>query len=515
MKEWKCLKTAAAAVLLSIMMTVSAFAATGKLSFSDPTVDAGAEVNVTMKIAAEGEAKLSDATVTISYDPAMLEFVAGTDADGGAGTVRVHGASNGAGTGVLEYNLKFKTLAAGQSALTVNTQEIYDDAGQVVELSHTGSSTVTASAGEEVSSNADLSAFEIVPGTLSPAFSPEVTSYETTVDTSVDQLSINALPADGGANVILSGNEGLQIGDNTITVTVTAADGQTRKEYTLLVHKTEGGDETQPAETTGAEGETESQATETENSGVQLSSKGKTITIMNPGSDVQIPEGFKSGTILIDGQRVQGWVWGADTEDPKYCVVYGMNDQGELSFYRYDLTEKTIQRYFEDPLAAGSVSGQEYTDLQNRYNQLVEDYDMRFLVICILALIGVILLATVIYLFAKLKAAQRPETKRRHEAQQETAAQEPEEVYDGSILQHDYEETEPQQPAAMDETQVLKRPQSRRRGAKNMEDTMPISGAEPKQKEETASRAEQPAEKKEGAASGKDPEDDEFDTFNI
>ena len=65
----------------------------------------------------------------------------------------------------------------------------------MVELNHTGSSTVTASAGEEVSSNADLSAFEIVPGTLSPAISPEVTSYETTVGTSVDQLSINALPA--------------------------------------------------------------------------------------------------------------------------------------------------------------------------------------------------------------------------------------------------------------------------------------------------------------------------------
>ena len=155
--KFKCLKTAAAAALLTLSMAISAFAATGKLSFSDPSVTAGDEVNVTMKIAAEEGATLTDATVTLSYDPAMLEFVAGTDADGGAGTVRVHGASNGAGTGQLEYNLRFKTLSAGQSVISVNTQEVYDGDSQPVQLEHLGTSTVTASAGEEVSTNADLS----------------------------------------------------------------------------------------------------------------------------------------------------------------------------------------------------------------------------------------------------------------------------------------------------------------------------------------------------------------------
>ena len=35
-----------------------------------------------------------------------------------------------------------------------------------------------------------------------------------------------------------------------------------------------------------------------------------------------------------------------------FYVVYGMNESGEKSLYRYDIAEKTFQRYFEDPSLA-------------------------------------------------------------------------------------------------------------------------------------------------------------------
>ena len=312
----------------------------------------------------------------------------------------------------------------------------------------------------------------------------------------MNQLSINALPADSGASVIVSGNDALVMGDNTVTITVKAPDGTTTKEYTITVHKTEDGAENPTEGTESSEGETESQPTETQNSGVQLSSKGKTITIMNPGSDVQIPEGFKAGTIIIDGQKVQGWVWGADSEQPKYCVVYGMNDQGELNFYRYDMTEKTIQRYFEDPLAANSVSNQQYAELSDSYDKLEQQSEMSFLIICILALVGLVLLATVIYLFAKLRNMQRPDPKPRRGGSGSEGSSYNEEA---DLLKHDFEPSaEEHVQAPIDETQVLKRPQPRRRGKNALasQDTAPIA------------RVPETEEKK-------DPEDDEFDTFNI
>ena len=523
MKNYQAVKTTVCAVLMSLAMAVSAFAATGKISFSDPTVKEGEEVNVTMKIAADDGAQLSNATVTLSYDPGKLEFVAGTDVTGGgAGTVRLSGASNGAGTSELQYNLKFKTLAAGQSAVNINTQEVYDSAQQPVEISHLGTSTITVNAGETVSADASLSALEVAPGELSPAFSPDTTSYEVTVGTSVDQLSINALPADGSSSVVLSGNDALTDGDNNVTVRVTAPDGQTVRDYTIVVHRVEGGAENTSdgsTEASSAEtGESENApATETESSGVQLSSKGKTITIMNPGSDVKIPDGFKSSTITVDGQQVQGWVWGAE-QNPQYCVVYGMNDQGELNFYRYDMAEKTIQRYFEDPLAANSVSNQEYTALQQEYDALSRNYDMRFFVICILILVGLILLATVIYLFAKLRTAQQTEQKAGPKSRdwRENAGESRSEdysVYDEELLRHNYDEPEAgSSEPALDETQVLRRPQPRRR-ARNMGDTMPIpTVVSPSGKEEPEKKA---PEKEKTATQTDDKDDNEFDTFHI
>ena len=557
MKKHQGMKTAVCAALMSLAMAISAFAATGKISFSDPTVKEGEEVNVTMKIAADDGAQLSSATVTLSYDPGKLEFVAGTDASGGAGTVRLSGASNGAGTPELQYNLKFKTLAAGQSAVNISTQEVYDSAEQPVEISHLGSSTITVNAGETVSADASLSTLEVAPGELTPAFSPDVTSYEVTVGTSVDQLTINALPSDSGASVVLSGNDALSDGDNNVTVRVTAADGQTVRDYAIVVHRVEGGAENTTEGT--AEGDSQAEtgeggsapATETESSGVQLSSKGKTITIMNPGSDVKIPDGFRSSTITVDGQQVQGWVWGAD-QNPQYCVVYGMNDQGELNFYRYDMAEKTIQRYFEDPLSANSVSNQEYTALQQEYDTLSRNYDMRFFVICILILVGLILLATVIYLFAKLRAAQRPEQKpgqRSRDWRENTGESRTEDysVYDEELLRHNYDEPETDSEPPIDETQVLRRPQPRRR-ARSSGDTMPIptvvsaSGKETAEKknaekkdpeeqgpeetdlEEKGLEKKAPETEKGGTAISEekgnetqtdDKDDNEFDTFNI
>ena len=82
---------------------------------------------------------------------------------------------------------------------------------------------------------------------------------------------------------------------------------------------------------------------------------------MNPGADVAIPEGFTDAIITIDGQSVQGWFWGADT-DPEYCVVYGMNDGGSSTSIAMTLRKRPFREYFSDPLSADAVSNAEYND---------------------------------------------------------------------------------------------------------------------------------------------------------
>lgn len=399
-----------ATAALSAFLSVQALAATASISFSDPSVTVGSEVNVTMKVSST-DGTLSRSDITLGYDSNLLQFVSGTDAEGGAGTVRVKGATNGAGTGTLEYNLKFNTLSSGSASIKLANYEVYDTDEAIAEVTHQGSSTVTVSSKSASANNALLSSLQVSPGTLTPEFSGTVTEYSVIVGTDVNTLAINASTEDSGATTSVSGNENLNMGENTVSVVVTAADGMTQAQYTIKVNKQEGGPNADDAQAAGSQ---------TVNEGVKLSSKEKTITIMNPGSDVEIPAGFAESTIDIDGHQVKGWVWKEDTEH-QYCIVYGMNDAGELNFYRYDLSEKTIQRYFADPVEVETKKNAEkYPEVVERYDKLVSQYNSMFILACVLG--GLVLL---LFIFVIVLLTQRRGSSSRTDSLRRPGSQEP------------------------------------------------------------------------------------------
>ena len=336
--------------LFCCLLAFSSLAASGQISFSDPKVTAGEELNVTMKIKS-GDSSLSSAELELSYDSSLLEFESGTDASGGEGSIHVSGAGSGAGFGTLEDNSQ-------------------------VEINHLGSSAVTVLAESGSEKDATLKELSVSPGELSPAFSSTNTDYSLTVGTDVSRLTVNAVPSADSAKVEISGNDSLNMGENHVTVNVSSSDGSTTLAYNLKVTKQEGG-----------ASQKDEDGSKTTNEGVKLSAKEKTITIMNPGSDVKIPDGFAESRIDIDGHQVRGWVWKEDTEHP-YCIVYGMNDAGELNFYRYDLSEKTIQRYFLDPVAEKTKQDAEaYAALVKTHDSLVLRYNWQFILSCVLALL--------------------------------------------------------------------------------------------------------------------------------
>ncbi len=464
----KFFRTGILTAIMCVLCTFTAFSAQGAISFSDPEVNVGDEVNVSMKIYADEGTALSNANVVLTYPSGDLEFISGTDAEGGAGAIRVHGTTNGGGTALLEYNLKFKTSSAGTFTIGIDSYEVYDSDDNPIDFTHLGNSAVTVKAAEDASADCTLASLDVYPGTLDPAFTPENTTYKVTVGANVSKLIINAVTTDGAANVRISNNDELPEGDSAVTVTVNAADGQNSLDYVINVSKVAGGPESSVTD-----------GSKDLNDGVQLSSKGKTITIMNPTEDVKIPEGFKQGTISIDDQKVQGWVWGA-AEEPQYCVVYGMNDKGEINFYRYDMVEKTIQRYFEDPLSANAVSNAEYESLQNSLAAAEQTAEKRLIIMAVLAVLAFAALMAFVYMRVKYQASERMQkayrrqSLDRHAARSAAAAdtsteQKPEDDEDvRTILKHDYsnEEDDPSKPAA-DETQVIRRHDRKRRARRN------------------------------------------------
>lgn len=451
---------------------ISAYASSAKISFSDPSATVGQEFSVNVKISSQ-DGNLGASDVVLSYDPSVIEFVSGNNASGGAGSVRLVGTMDSNSTKAFSYTLKFKAVQAGNTSISVGSYEVYDSDAQAVTVSKTGTASVKVKAPATSSAEAALSSLKISPGTLSPAFSPNVTSYTAQVGASVDKLAVSASAKDSKAKVLVSGDSGLKVGANTVVCKVTAEDGQTTKSYTITVNKldtvdvpseAETGAETDAVGTTPVvtngldveidgvsytvatefdasllpEGYTQSTCTyggsevqcgngndltllylqgADENGAfyiyipesgvlspyVTIDVTAKSILVLPPDESVQIPDGFMETTIQLNGTyKVQGWVWKSD-EQQKYCVVYGMNESGEKSLYRYDIAEKTFQRYFEDPSLATKYDDAQVEEIVDKYNALCRDYNIRFVMLAVLGVACVILFFIVINLLLKRK----------------------------------------------------------------------------------------------------------------
>ena len=85
--------------------------------------------------------------------------------------------------------------------------------------------------------NTNLETLAIENVTLSPDYQEQVTNYTASVANDIESLNILAIPQNQNATVTISGNDNLQEGDNTVTVTVTAENGVTFKKYAIIVHK--------------------------------------------------------------------------------------------------------------------------------------------------------------------------------------------------------------------------------------------------------------------------------------
>lgn len=91
--------------------------------------------------------------------------------------------------------------------------------------------------GEVVTSSAYLEELKIKDGKLSPNFDPMVNDYSIEVEMDVEKLDIITTTEDPNAEVNIKGNENLVEGENTITITVTSSDGESKQVYTILVNK--------------------------------------------------------------------------------------------------------------------------------------------------------------------------------------------------------------------------------------------------------------------------------------
>ncbi|MCD8122157.1 MAG: cadherin-like beta sandwich domain-containing protein [Clostridiales bacterium] len=398
------LLSAAAALMLLVAVPFATYAADAKIAFSDPSATVGDEFSVTMKFTSTSGDVLGNTSVYLTYDSDLIEFLSdksSSNANGGSGTIIV--TSGMEGKTEVATQLYFNALKPGNAKIQVITDnsEGYDSDGQSLNMVQIGSSSITisAKAGATYSDDATLASLRISPGTLDPEFQSDVDSYTASVSLDTERLTVSAVANDSGASVSVEGDSGLQEGENTVVCTVTAEDGTTKKTYTITVNKVEGGEsapegseETVPAEELEVLAELESSR--------NLTKIG--VTALPAG--VEAPAGLKESQITIGDTKVTGWTpVVSDGSTPEYVVFYGVTEEGAQGFYRYDMTDKTLQRYFQDSSSLIEGDG-EYEDAVMLYNELREDY-MRMRIIAIVA--GVVAVILLIALIIGRNAASR------------------------------------------------------------------------------------------------------------
>lgn len=87
--------------------------------------------------------------------------------------------------------------------------------------------------------NANLLSINLDNAKLDKEFDPTVLEYVCEVENDVEKLNISPLTENASATINVTGNENFKVGENKVSVEVTAVDGVTKKIYTITVNKKE------------------------------------------------------------------------------------------------------------------------------------------------------------------------------------------------------------------------------------------------------------------------------------
>ena len=244
------------------------------------------------------------------------------------------------------------------------------------------------------SGNNALSTLTVSAGTLAPAFDPAVTEYTLSLPQGTEKLTLTATPSDSNATVQGDGELTLQEGENTLSLVVTAENGDT-KTYTVTAKVAQAptlfldyngqrlgvvkdvSQVTPPAGFAPAEPITYSGDTlpiwtdvsgkrtlvylmdeKTSAQGFYLFSQ--TTGVQSPYLPIlcgsvtyiytDIPKelssvpGLTPATVKAFGQTLNGWAYN-DASLKDFCVLYLMDDAGSYGYYTYDSREETLQRF--------------------------------------------------------------------------------------------------------------------------------------------------------------------------
>ncbi len=219
-------------ILLAGMGILPASAEGATLKFSKSVLRPGDSFAVTLYVNLNG-ALTVDGTFRFTGPVTLTSITAKTgtlDTNGNQIFLDLGNSTVSGEKAVAVANFKINASAVAGETISVAFSGNYSN----LEGDFAVSGTVSQKISPPLSDNCSLKSLEVSNAALSPAFSKNVTAYSAgEVPFSVSSLNIRAVAEASSAEVSISGNV-LAVGDNVVTITVTAENG-TKKIYTVTV----------------------------------------------------------------------------------------------------------------------------------------------------------------------------------------------------------------------------------------------------------------------------------------
>ncbi len=350
----KTIKRSVRSTILILIMVMALFAPINSLvgtaaSCTFAFSDADVEIEETFTIALTwntADADLGGFTAELKYDSTMLELISGDvnlaplpQSESGIQNVTYHYTFKALKAGTtsvsvvpgnaysfstmekLESTVKAGTVTITEPATEEPTTEPPTDAPTEAPTeppteaptdapteAPTEEPTQLPTEGETMSSDATLHSLSVSPGSLSPAFSPDVQWYDVYVDHDVTRITISVDTEDVNATYSISDTfKNLEVGKNYVGVKVTAQDGSVRW-YEMYVYRaaaeTEEPTDAPTDEPTDAP--TDEPATENETKDPLAVTIGSVNgTVQETLGEVSRPEGFEEVTYNYNGVEIE------------------------------------------------------------------------------------------------------------------------------------------------------------------------------------------------------------------
>lgn len=303
-------------ILLTSVFAIGAFAAgSTSVAFSSNSLNVGEKLTVTVKFSAPETMYAVEGV--LNYDSSVLKFEEGEDSNSStAGSVIIAGSANGKSKSV---KITFSAIASGSSTISLSSPKYVSE--NEVNMDGCSASVSVKDKNAVQSSNANLKSLWISAGTLSPAFSPNTTSYTIKIPYDKTVLTVSANPEDSSATVTVSGSKNMKVGANKRTIKVTAGNG-TVKEYVLNITRLD-----ENGKEVAGEGDTAAAPEE-----LKVVVDGNPMIIADNFSTENLPTGFEVAAYTYKEKEVSSITDGAMT------LLYLTDEAGENGNF-YEITE--------------------------------------------------------------------------------------------------------------------------------------------------------------------------------